>query len=99
MTTELMVARAEIEKLRAELERMADELERCAKDCAEEEIRLEACINDMNNDNRELRAEVGRLRREVARLSGECVGNQEPDPPNPWQECTVDVGPEKEKDA
>jgi len=71
MTTELMAARAEIEKLHAEVQRMTDVLDKTARECAEEEIRLGSCINDMNNDNRELRAEIERMTRERIILSNE----------------------------
>jgi predicted RNase H-like nuclease (RuvC/YqgF family) len=71
MNTELMAARAEIERLRAEVERLTDVLDKTARECAEEEIRLGSCINDMNNDNRELRAEIERTTKERIILSNE----------------------------
>jgi predicted RNase H-like nuclease (RuvC/YqgF family) len=66
----------EIERLRTEVERMTDVLDKTARECAEEEIRLGSCINDMNNDNRELRAECERLRDAMREAQTLCANDR-----------------------
>jgi hypothetical protein len=63
-------------KLRAEVERMTDVLDKTARECAEEEIRLGSCINDMNNDNRELRAEIEHLRSAMLEAQTLCANDR-----------------------
>jgi hypothetical protein len=61
---------------RAEVERLTDVLDNTARECAEEEIRLGSCINDMNNDNRELRAEIERLRAAMLEAQTLCANDR-----------------------